>query len=178
MPVADGSRCRCTGSARRSGGGICWDAGAGDGEERRGEHGQDRVAVPGGPAADLVLVEPGLGLGDREGLLDTPPPPGDPDQLAQGGPAPVVAQEVVGVGVGVGVRVGVAVRIRVAADEQAARPAVGAAGRVQGDPGPVRFQNSATVADLRFQAARSYSLISPPSTGRRLIRCWARFGTG
>jgi hypothetical protein len=43
---------------------------------------------------------------------------------------------------------------------------------------PLRFQNSATVADLRFQAARSYSLINPPSTGRRLIRSWSRFGAG
>lgn len=33
----------------------------------------------------------------------------------------------------------------------------------------VGFQNSATAADLRFQAARSYSLISPPRIGRRLI---------
>jgi hypothetical protein len=35
---------------------------------------------------------------------------------------------------------------------------------------PVGFQNSAIDSDLRIQAARSYSLISPPSTGRRLIR--------
>ena len=43
---------------------------------------------------------------------------------------------------------------------------------------PLRFQNSATVADLRFQAARSYSLISPPSTGRRLIRWQERLRAG
>jgi hypothetical protein len=42
---------------------------------------------------------------------------------------------------------------------------------------PVGFQNSAIGADLLFQAARSYSLISPPSTGRRLIR-WSRSGAG
>ena len=42
--------------------------------------------------------------------------------------------------------------------------------------GPVGFQNVAVVVDLRFQAARSYSLISPPSTGRHLIR--ARSGSG
>jgi hypothetical protein len=35
---------------------------------------------------------------------------------------------------------------------------------------PVGFQNSATGVDLRLQAARSYSLISPPSTGRRMTR--------
>jgi hypothetical protein len=48
---------------------------------------------------------------------------------------------------------------------------------LQGQQQPVGFQNSATGADLRFQAARSYSLISPPRTGRRLIgwrsRRWA-----
>ena len=43
---------------------------------------------------------------------------------------------------------------------------------------PVGFQNSATGADLRFQAARSYSLISPPRTGRRLIRWRSRSGAG
>ena len=37
--------------------------------------------------------------------------------------------------------------------------------------GPVGFQNSAGGLDVRFYAARSYSLISPPRIGRRLI-CW------
>jgi hypothetical protein len=36
---------------------------------------------------------------------------------------------------------------------------------------PVGFQNSAGGLDVRFYAARSYSLISPPRIGRRLI-CW------
>ena len=119
--------CGISPPARRWG---CREAGAGDGEERRGEHGQDRVAVPGGPAADLVLIEPGLGLGDREGFLDAPPASGDADQLGQRGAPPVVAQEVGVLGVTVGLGVGGA------ADQQAARPTVGAAGRVQGDPGP------------------------------------------
>jgi hypothetical protein len=35
---------------------------------------------------------------------------------------------------------------------------------------PVGFQNSTVRVHLRLQAARSYSLTSPPSTGRRLIR--------
>jgi hypothetical protein len=35
---------------------------------------------------------------------------------------------------------------------------------------PAGFQNSATGADLRLQAAGSYSLISPPRTDRRLVR--------
>ena len=37
-------------------------------------------------------------------------------------------------------------------------------------PLPVGFQNSATVLDLCFYAARSYSLMRPPRTGRRWIR--------
>jgi hypothetical protein len=41
----------------------------------------------------------------------------------------------------------------------------------QPQPGgrPVGFQYSAARADQRLQAARSYSLINPPRTGRRLI---------
>ena len=37
--------------------------GGGDGQEGVGEHGQGGPAVPGGPAADLVLVEPDQALG-------------------------------------------------------------------------------------------------------------------
>jgi hypothetical protein len=40
----------------------------------------------------------------------------------------------------------------------------------------VVFQNSAMCAEVRLQAARSYSLISPPRTDRRLIRCRSRRG--
>ena len=43
-------------------------------------------------------------------------------------------------------------------------------------PDPVRFQNSATVLTLAFYAARSYSLMRPPRTGRRLIRSWREVG--
>ena len=43
---------------------------------------------------------------------------------------------------------------------------------------PVGFQNSATGPDLGFYAARSYSLMRPPRTGRRLIRSWERSATG
>jgi hypothetical protein len=43
---------------------------------------------------------------------------------------------------------------------------------------PVGCQNPAIGADLRFQAAGSYSLISPPSIGRRLIRWYPRSGMG
>src|SRR6266568_9410900 len=37
---------------------------------------------------------------------------------------------------------------------------------------PVGFHNSATGRDLGFYAARSYSLMRPPRTARRLIRSW------
>jgi Integrase core domain len=43
---------------------------------------------------------------------------------------------------------------------------------------PVGFQNSATGPDLGFYAARSYSLMRPPRTGRRLIRSWERSAAG
>ena len=50
-----------------------------------GEHGQGDVAVPGVVAADLVVVEPDLGLRGLEALLDRPPGAGDPDQVIVGG---------------------------------------------------------------------------------------------
>jgi hypothetical protein len=43
---------------------------------------------------------------------------------------------------------------------------------------PVGFQNSATSPELGFYAARSYSLMRPPRTGRRLIRFLERSATG
>jgi len=49
-------------------------------------------------------------------------------------------------------------------------------------PGPLKYcpgvQNSATGLDRGFYAARSYSLIRPPRTGRRLIRSWERSAAG
>ena len=42
----------------------------------------------------------------------------------------------------------------------------------------VGFLNSATGVNLGFYAARSYSLMRPPRTGRRLIRSWERSATG
>jgi len=44
--------------------------------------------------------------------------------------------------------------------------------------GPVGFQNQATVRGLVFYAARSYSLMRPPRTGRRSIRFRDRSATG
>ena len=45
-------------------------------------------------------------------------------------------------------------------------------------PQPVRFQNSAIGPDLGFYVARSYSLMRPPSTGRRWIRFRERSAAG
>jgi hypothetical protein len=42
----------------------------------------------------------------------------------------------------------------------------------------VGYQNSATGPDLAFYAARSYSLMRPPRTGRRLICLRERSTTG
>ena len=43
---------------------------------------------------------------------------------------------------------------------------------------PVGFQNSAAGSELGFYAARSYSLMRPPRTGRRWIRFLVRSATG
>ena len=47
-----------------------------------------------------------------------------------------------------------------------------------GQPQPVVFQNSATGVDLGVYAARRYSLMRPPRTGRRLIRFCERSAMG
>ena len=60
---------------------------------RLGEHGQGGPAVPGGPAADLVLIDAGQSLGGLEGFLDAPALTGHLDQGVQGGgPRRVAAQ--------------------------------------------------------------------------------------
>jgi hypothetical protein len=64
----------------RWGGGQVLLGGGGHGEERVGEQGEGGPLVPGGPAADLVLVQSGQALGGVERLLDPLPLPGDPDQ--------------------------------------------------------------------------------------------------
>ena len=47
------------------------------------------------------------------------------------------------------------------------------------DPaGLAGFLNSVTGVELGFYAARSYSLMRPPRTGRRLIRSWERSAGG
>src|SRR5205823_14672998 len=49
---------------------------------------------PGGPPADLVLVQPGQAFAGLEGLLDGPPSSGDGDQGAQRDRVGAVAAEV------------------------------------------------------------------------------------
>ena len=46
--------------------------GGGHGQEGVSEHGQGGPAVPGRPAADLVLIEPDQAFGGLEGFLDAP----------------------------------------------------------------------------------------------------------
>jgi hypothetical protein len=43
---------------------------------------------------------------------------------------------------------------------------------------PVGFQNSSAAPELAFYAARSYSLMRPPRTDRRLIRSFERSAAG
>jgi hypothetical protein len=45
-------------------------------------------------------------------------------------------------------------------------------------PQRVGFQELATCAEQRFYGTRSYSLISPPRTGRRVMCLWLRFVRG
>jgi hypothetical protein len=97
--------------------------GGGDGEEGAGEHGQRCPPVPGGPAADLVLVESGQALAGLEVFLDGSAAPGG---LHQGGQRNrlrcVAAVE------------GKFPGVPVAADQQAAASGTAV---VDGDPGPV-----------------------------------------
>jgi hypothetical protein len=65
-------------------------------QEGVGEYRQGDPAVPGAPAADLVLVQADQALAGLEALLDGPAAPGDPDQGGQkdgaGCPAAVEGQ--------------------------------------------------------------------------------------
>jgi len=47
--------------------------GGGDGEESQGEHGQGGPPVPGVPAADLMLIQPGQSFAGLEILFSQPP---------------------------------------------------------------------------------------------------------
>jgi hypothetical protein len=55
-----------------------------DGQESVGEQRQDGPPVPGGPAADLVLVQGGELFSACEPVLDFPPGPGYAYELGQG----------------------------------------------------------------------------------------------
>ena len=68
--------------------------GGGHGQEGVGEHGQGGPAVPGGPAADLVLVQSGEAFGGLEGFLDAPALPGDGTRVRSGDRARAVAAQV------------------------------------------------------------------------------------
>ena len=97
--------------------------GGGDGEEGQGEHGQGGPPVPGVPAADLVLIQPGQSLAGLEILLRGPADPGDLDQGGQrdvAGAVAAVERQLPGAAV--------------AADQQ---PAVTGPAGVDGQPGPV-----------------------------------------
>jgi hypothetical protein len=65
-------------------------------QEGVGEHGQGHPAVPGAPAADLVLIQASKALAGLDGLLDAPALAGDLDQAGQryraGSVAAVVGQ--------------------------------------------------------------------------------------
>jgi len=67
--------------------GWWWLAGAfekgGHHQEGVGQHGKRDPAVPGAPAADLMLVQTRKALAGLEGLLDPPAPSGDLDQDGQ-----------------------------------------------------------------------------------------------
>jgi hypothetical protein len=54
-----------------------------DDQEGVGEHGQGGPAVPGAPAADLMLVQADQAFGGLEAFLDGPAASGDPDQGGQ-----------------------------------------------------------------------------------------------
>ena len=111
---------------------LAWPAAAGlcggqDGQERVGEQGQDGPPVPGGPAADLVLVQGGQFLSGGEPVLDFPPRPGYPHQPGQRHRAG-----------GMGAVEGVLAVADPAADQQPVRPlAFGRDGVGDLDQGPV-----------------------------------------
>ncbi|MGQ5639030.1 MULTISPECIES: hypothetical protein [unclassified Streptomyces] len=59
-------------------------AGGNGGEEGQREHGKGDGAVPGGPVADLVVVQADLAFCGLEARFDAPPAPGDANQRGQG----------------------------------------------------------------------------------------------
>ena len=90
-----------------------------------GEHGQGGPSVPGGPAPDLVLVQPGEPFGGLKGFLDPPALSRDGDEGVQGDRSRCVAAQVGQLAGGI-----------VAADQQIMMTGVGVLFGQQGDPGP------------------------------------------
>ena len=70
--LVDGQRDQTSGCGL----GVSFGSG-GHGQEGVGEHGQGGPAMPGGPAPDLVLIQPGQSFGGLEGFLDPPALPRD-----------------------------------------------------------------------------------------------------
>lgn len=86
------SSCFGQGDGDEAGGGVRVSDGGGDvGEQGVGEHGQGGPAVPGVPAADLVLVEADVAFGGLEVLLDSPALSGHGDEVGEGDVGGVVA---------------------------------------------------------------------------------------
>ena len=69
-------------------------AGPGDGEERVGERADGHVPVPGGPFANLVLVQPELIFAAPVVVLDVPSQPGRRDDRGQRGAGRDMSKEV------------------------------------------------------------------------------------
>src|SRR3954449_863291 len=83
-------------------------------QQGEGQHHQRDVAVPAVPAAGLVVVEPELGLGGLERVLDRPAPTLDADQHLERGAGRAPGGEVGQAGIA-----------EAAPDEQATRPGAG-----------------------------------------------------
>jgi len=107
---------------------VCAFGGREHGEQGVGEHRDQGPAAPGGPAADLVLIEPGQALTGLEGFLDAPAAPAT--RTNSGSPTGRAA---------VAAEVGQLAVAGMAADQQPLVPDTGGAGvgAGEGDPGPV-----------------------------------------
>lgn len=138
FPSSAGSRLvGCPGSSA-AGAGLgpgrwaCWTV-----RMARGEHRAGDVPVPGGPAADLVLAEPGDLLGEFVVLLDLPADPGPQDRLGDRAGSGDVDEEVRVLQVHAAA--GQLSLLGAAAYQQSVREAVGPLLSGQGglEPGPV-----------------------------------------
>jgi hypothetical protein len=78
-------------------------SGPGDGEECVGEHADAHVPMPGGPVADLVLVEAEQVFAGLVVVFDVPPPSGRADHRQDAGTGTGVDQEVLNLVDAVGV---------------------------------------------------------------------------